>query len=285
MQIQQIASPNYWSGRGGHVPRFVIGHGTAGFERAQDCAVYFASTSSGVSAHYIVGLQGEIIQCVQESDTAWANGVISGIPAALPFREFGDGVHCDAWWSPDVNPNYLTVSIEHLKPSTNNADSLTTAQQIASFELINAICERWNIPKRFADSQGGITGHFSMDPVNRSRCPGPYPWSALWDYFANNGENTVTTPNKWQIADAAAEWQSTASNFGGKAPGYTTGIAQAWQSRVYQGRRMGPPMTLEEDSTDWSGNAIKVQQFLHARCEWRIDGSSCRWFDGRGEVL
>jgi hypothetical protein len=36
---------------------------------------------------------------------------------------------------------------------------------------------------RLADATGGITGHFSIDPVNRSQCPGIYPWAALWAYL------------------------------------------------------------------------------------------------------
>lgn len=162
-------------------PRFVIVHGTAGFQTAQEVATYFQANTPPTSVHYVVGRDGVIAQCVAESEAAWGNGVISG-PAGVG----GDGVHHDAWWdhSPDSNPNTWTFSIEHVKPSSDNSDILTSAQQDASFRLIAHLCAAHGIPARAADANGGITGHYSIDPVNRSRCPGPYPWQELWSYLA-----------------------------------------------------------------------------------------------------
>jgi N-acetyl-anhydromuramyl-L-alanine amidase AmpD len=283
LNIVDMPSPNY-SSRDGATPRWIIVHGTAGFETARQVGTYFGSTASQVSAHYVVGQgENEIVRCVDESLAAWANGPISG-PAGVG----GDGVHHDAWWDQCPqwgglpNPNPVTISIEHVKPHTDNSDQLTAAQQAASFALILDICKRQRIPMRKADAQGGITGHFSMDPVNRSWRPGPYPWDELWAFL--KGASTMT-PNKWQIADAQKEWQSTAHLFGGTAPSYDSGIAKAWMQRVYQGQRLGPPLSAEYDSTDWGGKPIRVQQFTNARCEWRTDGSSCRFFDARGEIL
>jgi hypothetical protein len=139
---------------------------------AQNIANYFASTQgtdNPVSSHYVIGQDGTIVQCVSESDGAWCNGA------------FSNG-H-DEFWNTDINPNNITVSIEHCKPSSNNADAITPAQQASSFALIKRICQRHNIPMRLADATGGITGHFSIDPVNRSQCPGVYPWAALWSYL------------------------------------------------------------------------------------------------------
>ncbi len=173
-----IPSPHHWDGREGYTPRYVILHGTAGFTTAQDVAYYFAEPSTQVSANYVVGRDGMICQCVREADAPWANGVISGPPG-----QGGDGVHHDSWWDSGVNPNLITISIEHVKPHIDNSDQLTEAQKETSFRLVQHICERHNIPKRYATQDGGITGHFSMDPVNRSRCPGPYPWDELWAFL------------------------------------------------------------------------------------------------------
>lgn len=190
--MQFIGSPNCWPGRQGQTPRWIILHGTAGGSSAVNVANWFANPESKVASHYVID-SNETIQCVDEAAAAWANGVISGSPAILGFRTAGDGIHRDSWWMPGINPNYLTISIEHVKPSQDNSDELTATQANASFALIDAICDRWGIPKRFADSNGGITGHFSMDPVNRSHCPGPYPWAQLWQYL--RGGNMV--PQGW----------------------------------------------------------------------------------------
>jgi N-acetyl-anhydromuramyl-L-alanine amidase AmpD len=155
-------SPNFWAGRAGYTPKWIILHGTAG----GGAVSWLDNPVSQVSAHYVITEDGVIHQLVDEQDTAWANGVLTG--------------NHDTWWDSAINPNYQTISIEHEKADPTNALALTAAQQSASFVLIGRICQRWSIPAQLATANGGITGHFSIDPVNRSQCPGNYPWSALW---------------------------------------------------------------------------------------------------------
>lgn len=188
LNIQSVLSPNCFNGRDGYKPSWVILHGTAGGSSALNIANFFSDPASQVSSNYVVGLAGEIIRCVDESDGAWGNGPISGPPGVG-----GDGIHHDSWWDTAApNPNYVTISIEHVKLHDDNSDTLTPAQQASSFALILDICKRNGIPMRAADASGGITGHFSMDPVSRSRCPGTYPWAALWAYLGGTGMNLPT---------------------------------------------------------------------------------------------
>jgi len=179
-----IPSRNYFPYREGHRPRWIILHGTAGFPSAEAVGYYFQNAD--VATHYIIGLSGEIVQCIDEQHGAFANGCISGIPG-----KSGDSIHHDAWWGSAVNPNNVTISIEHVKPSRNNADELTEVQRFASFLLVEHICRRHDIPRHYADESGGITGHFSMDPVNRDFCPGPYPWEDLFAYLRLWGAKDV----------------------------------------------------------------------------------------------
>ena len=168
----QMPCPNHWAGRGGYHPRYIITHGTAGQSQAQDIAGYFNSTSctdNPVSSHFVIGTDGTIVQCVQVGDSAWANGAFSAGHAP--------------WWNEAINPNLLTISIEHCKTDLQNANALTPAQQASSLALNAWLCQTYNIPTCDADASGGITGHFSIDPINRSNCPGTYPWDALWSYL------------------------------------------------------------------------------------------------------
>lgn len=168
-QAQWIPSPFYTVGRNGYSPKWLILHGTAGGSSAQGTASWFQNPQAQVSSHYIVGQDGAIVACVDENNWSWANGVLSA--------------GHDAWWSESVNPNWVTISIEHVKSDKYNQAPLTDAQKAASFPLISRICDRWGIPKRSADASGGITGHFSIDPQNRSDCPGTFPWSDLWTFL------------------------------------------------------------------------------------------------------
>ena len=166
-----IPSNNYFPHRSGHAPRWIIIHGTAGFTSAQEVGYYFQQAD--VATHYTIGRDGVIIQSTHEKHGAWANGGVT------------EG-H-DEWWSKSLNPNLVTLSIEHVKPSRDNSDELTDMQKEASFLLVKHLCERHGIPRCWADAQGGITGHYSMDPVQRSFCPGPYPWEELFAYL--NSQN------------------------------------------------------------------------------------------------
>jgi hypothetical protein len=176
-----MPSPNHFDGRDGQTPRFIICHGTAGFTTAQQTAQYFADPDSQVSSNYVIGKDGTIVQCVADEDGSWANGIL----------EAGH----DPWWSESINPNYQTISIEHLKFATDNSDVLTSEQQTASFALIDMLCTKWNIPRQLATAQGGITGHYSISPQSRARCPGPYPWDALISYL--QGGSTMSIPTGW----------------------------------------------------------------------------------------
>ncbi len=200
---QWIGTSHFWAGRSGYTPKWIIVHGTAGGASADEVGYYFQTNDPPTSTHFIVGLNGEVVQCVAEEDTAWGNGIVT------------EG-H-DPWWSPNLNPNFLTFSVEHVKSAPDNSNTLTPAQKAASFALIKHLCERHNIPMRRADGSGGITGHNSIDPVSRAFCPGPYPWDELIAYLNNNsggangGANraaftasahvtpdAVGTPNGWR---------------------------------------------------------------------------------------
>jgi N-acetyl-anhydromuramyl-L-alanine amidase AmpD len=176
--------PNGNAFQGQNHPLYIVLHGTAGGSSAQAIAEYFASTqgtTNPVSATYIADQQGVVVQCNNEEDGAWGEGFISG-PAGTSGDGVGNGFH-DSWWDSGINPNNLCISIEHVKSATDNSSQLTDAQKLASFKLIKDICQRRNIPMRKADANGGITGHYSIDPVNRQFCPGPYPWDELWTFL------------------------------------------------------------------------------------------------------
>lgn len=72
MKTTWIGSPNYTTGRGGHIIDHITLHIMAGTLAGTDG--HFANPVSQVSATYGIGANGEIHQYVRESDTAWADG-------------------------------------------------------------------------------------------------------------------------------------------------------------------------------------------------------------------
>jgi N-acetyl-anhydromuramyl-L-alanine amidase AmpD len=171
--------PGYWN----HKPLWVCIHKTAGFHTAQDVAAFFQTVPDKRSAHYVVGQDGAIVQCVSESDGAGANCCPEvGHAAFLP-----EG----------INLNLLTISIEHVDPATDNSTPLTSAQKQASFKLVQGICARHGIPMKPGDASGGIIGHNQVNPINRAHCPGNYPWSELWTYLQKGSVSMAGVPANW----------------------------------------------------------------------------------------
>ena len=154
-----IPSNNYFPGRSGHTPAWIIIHGTAGFTSAEEVGYYFQRAD--VATHYIIGRDGVLVCSVDEEDGAWANGGVT------------EG-H-DPWWSHDLNPNLVTISIEHVKPSHDNSDELTDIQKQASFALIKQICDRYNIPRRRADAEAASQATIRWTRYTAASVPDPIP--------------------------------------------------------------------------------------------------------------
>jgi N-acetyl-anhydromuramyl-L-alanine amidase AmpD len=193
-----ISSNFYTKGRKYGKPLWIIIHGTAsGIQyKAEQTAADFGNagwqSNRHASTHYVVGYDGVVVQCVDENDTAWGNGVISGPAGNAPIGGGNSNAPHDAYWDTagQKDPNPLCISIEHSK-STDNSSALSPAQQAASFALVSDIVQRWGIRGAYANAIGGVTGHYSVDPINRAFCPGLYPWNELFNHL---GTMALTTP-------------------------------------------------------------------------------------------
>lgn len=222
----------------------IVLHGTAGGTSAQNIANYFISTENSdnpVSTHYIIGQDGVIVQTVQEKDGAWGNGVVTNSAFS------------------GVNPNMYTISIEHVKQTQDNSDILTLMQANSSFMLIKDICRRWGL--HYSD----VISHADIDPINRSRCPGPYPWTNL-QIILQGSTPVLTTPSTNQLIAANKRWDSVSTSMGTFRKG--SGIYNAWLVDYINGVYHGPPMSAEYNSVDWSGTPIIVQEFMYSWVEW-----------------
>lgn len=161
--------------------KVIVIHKTGGDATPQ--AVYntfLASGNPGNSVHYAIGTDGSIWQFVPEALGAGGNGRVE--PGYDPF------------WQPYLNEygnlNLCTFSIEHCDASDSNSTPVTPAQKEASFKLVAHLCQKYGIPASH------IKTHASIDPVNRSRCPGNYPMSELIAYIQQGG--TMPVPTGWK---------------------------------------------------------------------------------------
>ncbi|GMA52079.1 hypothetical protein GCM10025857_68350 [Alicyclobacillus contaminans] len=169
--IQWIGSPNFYAGRMGYKPAFIVDHVMDGTLSGTDS--WFQNSSSQVSAHYGVGKDGSIHQYVKDTDTAWANGQANRPTWAL-YSQFAGHL------------NASSISIEH---EGQPGDGLTEAQYQATLWLHRQLIAKWGIP---ADRLH-VIGHNEIDSVNRADCPGPkFPWDRLMQDLG--AKPAVTTP-------------------------------------------------------------------------------------------
>jgi N-acetylmuramoyl-L-alanine amidase len=164
LDIIQSPSPNYGyprgqSGRNGqHIQaicdHIMQGHMAGYFEVLDD--------PNGNAANYSIGRDGVIRQHVMDWCAAWCNGPMHSPDLSVPFI-----ANC---YHHHINPNLLTVSIEHEGMS---GELLTDAQLLATIALHKHLCAEHHIP---ADRQH-IVGHYQIDGINKARCPGTaFPW-------------------------------------------------------------------------------------------------------------
>lgn len=89
---------------------------------------YFQTTSTSVSSHYIIGLEGEIIRCIPEDEVSWCTN----------------------------QANSYTISIECCHPHEDGVFNDKTYKSLV--ELCADICKRWKLNSL----KGGIIRHFDV---------------------------------------------------------------------------------------------------------------------------
>jgi len=115
------------------------------------CDSWFNNPGSQVSAHFGVGLEGQIHQYVNVGDRAWANGVL----------EIGN-----LWPGPDgVNPNDLSVSVE--TEDLGNPNQPVTDDQ---YESTLYACQL--AMSAYPESIEWLLSHSDISPSSRPNCCG-----------------------------------------------------------------------------------------------------------------
>ena len=240
----------------------IINHKTACGAQctATQVAQSFGQPPDYKSVHFVVGRDGSVIQVVRLKDGAGGNCCVStGYNAAYydPLRaKYGQ------------NCNLFTISIEHEDWTTDNSQPMTPEQIAASNALNLWLCQRYGI------GPANIHSHASIDPVNRSRCPGPtFDFNQLFAYIQAGGNVTPTpSPFDQEASDCWNSWFNEVAKLQGTTPNpppQGTGIFNSWKTAWTQGHQYGCPLTWEYNTVDGNGNNIIAQQFAGGRCEWR----------------
>lgn len=139
---QFIPSPNFTTGRRRPISAVIVHY--TGSISIEGTISWFQQKASKVSAHYVVGRDGRVVQMVHDGDTGWHAGR-SAMHPALP----------DGDPKKESNVNDFALGIELV--GTN--DSGFTDTQMASFySLLEVLVARYRIvPER-------VVGHSTIAP-------------------------------------------------------------------------------------------------------------------------
>jgi len=151
------------------IRRIVIHITDGGARRAIGTANYFHDPGDGrrVSAHYVIGQDGDIVQMVNHDGIAWHAG----------------------------SANSDSIGIEH--QANTRGMNLTEEQYCLSAALVHWLCEQYSIPM----DRTHILGHSEADPgTSHTGCP-----NALWDWDYYMG--LVTSASCYPMAQAAQAFQ------------------------------------------------------------------------------
>jgi N-acetyl-anhydromuramyl-L-alanine amidase AmpD len=119
---------------------------------AEAIAQWFAAPERKVSAHYVIGRKGEIIQMVKHNDVAF---------------------HAS-------NANGYSIGIEHV---AKKGLPPTHVQYAASAALVRWLCQRYGIPL----SRSRVVGHAEIDTLTTHKhCPAiAWDWGQYWKVVTN----------------------------------------------------------------------------------------------------
>lgn len=193
MNIIKDSTNNKWS-RKGQKPDIIVCHITDG---SYGSAVsWFKNPESGVSAHFVIGRNGEITQLIDIKDASWAQGL-----STSAIRNASLGIVRTR----GINPNLYCISIEHEGFYDQTRGELTEAQKKASIELIKHIIAEVkriygiDIP---ADRKH-IIGHCEINPKGKPHCPGElFPFDEIIAGVkgtTSDGKDTPTLKNGCRV--------------------------------------------------------------------------------------
>ena len=186
MKISDYPSPNYNKNRFGFIPMMIVNHITGG-SNVNSALNWFQNLDSEVSAHFVIDTNGDIYQCVDMSNTAWANGTTTD-PNSKLYWGNSDNLIVKQNKS---NANFYSISIEHVNVS---GGKLTDAQLKSSIELHKYIINwvRTTYGYEISIDRTHICGHADIAPLARPgySCPGKdFPFGTILD--ALKGEDAM----------------------------------------------------------------------------------------------
>ncbi len=153
MSVHKHPSPNFDARAEGKEPSLVVVHYT-GMPDAAAALYRLCDPEAKVSAHYVIGENGEILQLVDEDRRAWHAG--------------------KSFWRGERDINSVSVGIELVNPGHEFGYRAFPEAQIEAF---SALCQA--IMDRHGIAPEGVLGHSDVAPSRKLDPNYLFPWRSL----------------------------------------------------------------------------------------------------------
>lgn len=173
----KVPAGNFKKGRCGWTPSLFVLHTTEGSYDGS-CS-WFCNPKSGVSAHYVIGVNGEVTQFVDIADTAYACGT-SSLPNDA--RYYGKATNPIAK-NRRANANYFAINYEIVGAynAVLKKCSITSKQIETVIQLIAK--DREEIFQKYGNTvpldRTRICGHYEVAPIAKPFCGLGFPYDEI----------------------------------------------------------------------------------------------------------
>jgi len=152
-KVKWVPTPNFGERRGGVKPSMIVLHYTD-TKDTQEAIDYMMDTTREVSAHYVVEMDGGVIQMVKDEKRAWHAG--------------------KAFWRGERDVNSHSIGVEIVNPGHSYGHEEFPDVQI---EAVVKLCKR--LMKKWKIGAADVLGHEDVAP-GRKQDPGHlFPWQLL----------------------------------------------------------------------------------------------------------
>jgi len=217
---------------------------------------WFADARSGVSAHYLVALDGRVVQFVDERDTA---------------RHAGRVKDATADFVTDENPNLYTIGIEFEDGGAPDAAFRPAAQYAAGALIISAAAERWGIPL----DRRHVVGHREI--YAEKTCPGNFDIDRLIREaeLARAESKGAATARRGKPRTANVVCLVPVRNAAADLPEFLASVAPIADAVV----------ALDDGSTDDTRRLLESSPLVRLVLENPVRTGYDAWDDGRNRAL
>jgi hypothetical protein len=156
LAVGRTSSHNCWFGRPYGPPIAFVIHTQSGGESGT--VAEWLSSSSNLSAHYRVGLEGSVECWIDPADRAWSNGILE------PGNRW-TAIATACGVDPGLNPNHVTVTCE-------TEDLGDPTRPVTDLQYGALLCVAFEAKQRYPDSLHYLVRHADISPQSRADCPG-----------------------------------------------------------------------------------------------------------------